>query len=90
MTYAEPPGSWLSRNEAVASADVQIADSRHVQTRSRQAGGEVAWREDRVVGQHQEATLLIDEPLQELSGSGQGMLFTHQHPVHVGQPALSG
>src|SRR5215218_1539762 len=27
MTYAEPPGNWSLRKSAVASADVQIADS---------------------------------------------------------------
>ena len=32
--------------------------------------------------------LLIDEALQEFGGAGQGVFFTDEDAVHIGEPAL--
>ena len=60
----------------------------HREPRALQPGGQVAGGEDRVVRQDEEGPLLIDEALEEFGGAGQGVFFTDEDAVHIGEPAL--
>ena len=74
----------------MASAEVQIAPPGTVETGPGQPRRQITRREDRVVGEHEEASLLLDQSLQEFRGSGQGVFLAHQDAVHIGEPALGG
>ena len=63
---------------------------RHVDPAAPQAGREVAWGEDRVVGQHEEALARGLERLDELGAPGIDVLLVDEHAVHVGEPGLDG
>ena len=71
----------------MANAEVQIAASGTIEPGPGEPGRQVTRGEDRVVGQHQERALLVDESLQEFGRAGQGVLLPHQDAVHVGEPA---
>ena len=63
---------------------------RDVDPAPEQARAQVTRREDRVVRQDEEAPPRVDEGLDELGGTGDGLLLVDEHAVHVGEPALDG
>ena len=49
---------------------------------------QIAGREDRVVGEHEEGISAIAPLLQQGGRPGQGAIFVDEHAVHVGEPAF--
>ena len=61
---------------------------RHLEARCLESGAQVAWREDRVVGEHEEGLVLVAPLLQQGARPGDRPVLVDENSVHVGQPAL--
>src|SRR5690606_22029697 len=60
----------------------------HVEPGGAQPRREVARREDRVVGEHEELGSRLDPVADQFGRALQRLVLVHEHAVHVGEPAL--